>query len=493
MSLFGNLFNAAADAGNKLFGASNAFASKAPTSAHTEEALDAAIDKLRADKSGTKRKRGAAAKGDTRADDSHKKSKLSGSKKKTREVSAGDADVAEDRSNKSHKKGKTARQRDLSDQREARPNDVYVPSSSTSAKGKTSSHAERTKPATGMQIGPAANSQPNEKEVAVEAAHGENAGKPQHDQDQLERTIYVGNVPATTKPGKLKAFFAGCGAVESVRLRNMPIDLESKMPKVHQIRAGKIASDRSSASAYVCFATKDAVPAALTMNMAVFDGHHLRVDRAAQPSKAGAGSVQYDPKRSVFVGNLPLTVQQEDVIQVFNAGDREPQLAGSVEAVRVVKDPKTSMGKGIAYVLFKTRIAAIAALNLNKAPCKGREMRVTRVKASAGGANATKLTGKAGKDAGAKGRLASKQGKQRDEVAGFQGTRTKGKGKISGVKGLSPASGVKKVSGASAAKRTGKRPAVAARKAKQLAAAGKLNAAQVKAETGKKKPIKRKQ
>ena len=95
------------------------------------------------------------------------------------------------------------------------------------------------------------------------------------------------------------------GTVENVRLRNLPIDVDSKMPKTLQIKAGKVQGDRSSASAFVRFATVDEALAALARNMTVIDGVHVRVDRAAAPRNK-AGVVQYEPKRSVFLGNLAL-------------------------------------------------------------------------------------------------------------------------------------------------------------------------------------------
>lgn len=64
---------------------------------------------------------------------------------------------------------------------------------------------------------------------------------------------------------------------------------------------------------------------------------------------------------------------------VFNSGNAEPQLAGAVEAVRVVRDPKSGACKGIAYVLFVGRTAALAARNLDGTKCNGRAMRVQRV------------------------------------------------------------------------------------------------------------------
>lgn len=43
--------------------------------------------------------------------------------------------------------------------------------------------------------------------------------------------------------------------------------------------------------------------------------------------------------------------QDEEIYQLFSA---IKNLETSVEAVRVIRDPGSSLGKGIAYVLFKT-------------------------------------------------------------------------------------------------------------------------------------------
>lgn len=93
------------------------------------------------------------------------------------------------------------------------------------------------------------------------------------------------------------------GTVENVRLRNLPIDIASKMPKQLQIKAGKVDASRGSATAFVRFAAREEASAALAANMSVVDGAHVRVDLAAAPSSK-KGAVQYEPKRSVFVGNL---------------------------------------------------------------------------------------------------------------------------------------------------------------------------------------------
>ncbi|RRT33520.1 hypothetical protein B296_00056640 [Ensete ventricosum] len=54
-----------------------------------------------------------------------------------------------------------------------------------------------------------------------------------------------------------------------------------------------------------------------------------------------------------FWGNVHFYFQDEELYQLF-CGVSE--IESNVEAIRVVRDPQTSLGKGIAYVLFKTRV-----------------------------------------------------------------------------------------------------------------------------------------
>jgi nucleolar protein 12 len=92
-----------------------------------------------------------------------------------------------------------------------------------------------------------------------------------------------------------------------------------------------------------------------------------------------SGSVQYEPSMSVFLGNLPLDVEEEEIITLFNEADHLPQVQGEVDAVRVVHDKATGLGKGFGYVLFKSTKAAKAALDLNGHKVKDREVRVMKV------------------------------------------------------------------------------------------------------------------
>lgn len=105
---------------------------------------------------------------------------------------------------------------------------------------------------------------------------GKGAAKDGKDADdaRLPRTVFVGNLPATVQRKALARLFADCGAVESVRLRSLPLKVPeagpgskvSKIPRRGAIASGAIDADHS-AHAYVVFAEEAAVEAALTLNM----------------------------------------------------------------------------------------------------------------------------------------------------------------------------------------------------------------------------------
>ncbi|KAI3432566.1 hypothetical protein D9Q98_004115 [Chlorella vulgaris] len=205
--------------------------------------------------------------------------------------------------------------------------------------------------------------------------------------ERLPRTLFVGNLPATVSRKALTQLFSPCGPVESVRLRSLPLkkgpdpEKPSKVPRRGAIASGAIDPDHS-AHAYVVFAQEEAVEAALALNMTQFKGHHIRVDRAT--AKAAKGAVQFDPQRSLFVGNLALDVEDEELIQLFGVAE--------VEAVRVVRDAKSGEGKGVAFVLFRTQEGSKAAMKQRGVELKSRPLRITRVKrtdgASGGGKQA---------------------------------------------------------------------------------------------------------
>ncbi|KAL4854740.1 RNA-binding protein 34 [Chlorella vulgaris] len=292
-----------------------------------------------------------------------------------------------------------------------------------SAKGKTKQKAAAA-PAAPAASAP--DTAPAAAPAAVPASAAAPAAKPDPDapDERLPRTLFVGNLPATVSRKALTQLFSPCGPVESVRLRSLPLkkgadpEKPSKVPRRGAIASGAIDPDHS-AHAYVVFAQEEAVEAALALNMTQFKGHHIRVDRAT--AKAAKGAVQFDPQRSLFVGNLALDVEDEELIQLFGVAE--------VEAVRVVRDAKSGEGKGVAFVLFRTQEGSKAAMKQRGVELKNRPLRITRVKRTDG--------------AGGGGKQAWQQGQAASGGGGGGGGESK------------PAK--KRKSG-------GKRPAVAARK-----------------------------
>ncbi|GIL93111.1 hypothetical protein Vretifemale_20562, partial [Volvox reticuliferus] len=352
----------------------------------------------------------------------------------------------------------------------------------------------------------------------VQAGHGDPSGadgdvsakrrrlSPEEEAARLARTIFVGNLPSSfaSAPKLLRRLFSGFGAIESVRIRAVPIKMDAKMPRRAAILSGKIDVERGPCTAYVVFGQPESARAALGANMQEVEGHHIRVDLAAPKSAAAAAAAAaaavhgsgkakakaaaaaaaaaaasrsagvYDPSRSVFVGNLHFQTTDEELIELMlGQAATQPELADAVEAVRVVRDRTNHVGKGFAFILFKTKAAARAALSLDGQVLRKRPLRITRASRQAAAAGATAGGGRgSGRGRGRSAAMAS-------DPSSWQGLKTKGK--VKAARGPKPAEGGRGGMGTRTAapgrapqnrQRSEKRPAVAARKAAAAAAIG---------------------
>ncbi|SCU90886.1 LADA_0F06942g1_1 [Lachancea dasiensis] len=216
--------------------------------------------------------------------------------------------------------------------------------------------------------------------------------------EKAERTVFVGNVPkdVVTSKAQTKRFKklfsiakdasssdnndednddndndddtndnSVAYAIESLRFRS--ISFEEALPRKVAFVQQKLHKSRESVNAYVVYVDRAAVPAACRLlNGRVFEGHHLRVDSVAHPT-------QHDNKRSVFVGNLDFEETEENLWKHFLA-------AGDIEYVRVIRDSKTNVGKGFAYVQFTDfqTVAKALLMDGHKLNGSGRKLRVTR-------------------------------------------------------------------------------------------------------------------
>ncbi|XP_024934958.1 uncharacterized protein LOC107430535 [Ziziphus jujuba] len=295
------------------------------------------------------------------------------------------------------------------------------------------------------------------------------------DESKLLRTVFVGNLPLKIKKKALMKEFSKFGEVESVRIRSVPI-LDTKKPRKGAVLAKKLNDAADSVHAYIVFKTEQCAQASLSHNLAVVEGHHIRVDRACPPRKKlkGDNTTLYDDKRTVFVGNLPFDAKDEEVYQLFS-GIKD--LESSIEAFRVIRDPNSNVGKGFAYILFKTREAANLVVKKRNLKLRDRELRLYHSKQNSTPSKRRNPSSPAGKaDSAALKRLAvdsrtpgGKKAEKSSAAMSYQGMRASKSGVQKKVAKSSGAEKFKSNIRKGEKERKDKRPAVAARKAKAKA------------------------
>jgi len=190
-------------------------------------------------------------------------------------------------------------------------------------------------------------------------------------EDQGKRTVFVGNLPQSilksrSEQAQLKQLFKMFGQIESVRFRS--IALAPNLPKKAASITAQVSENRDSLNGYVVFKSEASVSKAVQqLNATVFLGKHLRLDSVAHPEKQ-------QPKRSVFIGGLSYTASEETLWQYFSE-------IGEIDYVRIVRDPETNIGRGIAYVQFADVESVNKALLLDGHKIPGdRKVRVSRAR-----------------------------------------------------------------------------------------------------------------
>jgi nucleolar protein 12 len=182
-------------------------------------------------------------------------------------------------------------------------------------------------------------------------------------QERNKQTCFVGNIPTSVLQRKyytlfkqhVKSILNQKGAIQSIRFRSVAVN-NLKVPKRIAIVSKSLQPARDTLNAYIVFNKPDiASEFAEKANGTLFLDKHLRVDLASSEKK--------DTKRTIFVGNLPYDVKEETLWTLFSD-------CGELDNVRVVRDKRTSMGKGIAYVSFKDRASVGLALELNGSKVK---------------------------------------------------------------------------------------------------------------------------
>ncbi|XP_046973064.1 RNA-binding protein 34 [Vanessa cardui] len=217
-----------------------------------------------------------------------------------------------------------------------------------------------------LETAPAEDSSEDEAEKPVKPKQVESK-KEVITEEEIKRTIFVGNVPFSSKCKKeIKKIFSQYGQIETVRIRTVPVKDARVTPKMAVIK-NELHPDRSTVNVYVKYADTASVDKALAANNTVLNDHHLRVSRSDTTGAA------HDPKCAVFVGNIPFALEDETLRAKF-------EKCGEIESVRIIRDKKTNAGKGFGYINFSSKDGVELALALTDEDLtiKNRIMRVKR-------------------------------------------------------------------------------------------------------------------
>ncbi|RFU79516.1 nucleolar 12 [Trichoderma arundinaceum] len=246
-----------------------------------------------------------------------------------------------------------------------------------------------------------------EKEDEVPVHESLTQESKQSEVEKAARTVFLGNVAteAISSKSAKKELMKHLSSVldkdasppqkiESVRFRSVAFSTGSMPKRAAYITKALMDATTKSTNAYAVFSTPAAARKVVTeLNGSEILGRHIRVDSVAHPSPM-------NHRCCVFVGNLGF-VDDETVLNTKAGGEtvekkrnkvpsdieeglwRTFGTQGKVENVRVVRDSKTRVGKGFAYVQFYDANDVEGALLLNGKkfpPMLPRALRVTRAK-----------------------------------------------------------------------------------------------------------------
>ena len=202
----------------------------------------------------------------------------------------------------------------------------------------------------------------------------------------MERTCFVGNLPLNFTKKQLKALFKEFGTIEKIWLRSIPLADNPKVPMKAKIIKKDFGDQKDNMNAYVQFKSIDeAKLAAEKLNQKeVEGGKHIRVDVCkAEGGDQTKPSSQNDYESTIFIGNLPFQVNEEELRRHFaDIGGR--MLTGGAGSdgilnVRIVRDKETYLSKGIAYIQFVSKpLMRIAIQDKNNSEFKGRQLRIKK-------------------------------------------------------------------------------------------------------------------
>lgn len=199
--------------------------------------------------------------------------------------------------------------------------------------------------------------------------------------ERKKRTVFVGNIPVDLAPKKLWYVFKNCGKIEKIWFRSIaPSTMITGRRNV--VKGKMIGNQKNNKNAYILFVDPSSVEEALKLNNHPIHNSdfsevfHLRVDRDEKKAE--------DFNSTIFVGNLPFIINEEDLrthfsrIRVKNDSDKDNTesnandesggskptytVLGNIVNIRIIRDKRTLIGCGVAFVQFETKEDAINAV-----------------------------------------------------------------------------------------------------------------------------------
>ena len=170
--------------------------------------------------------------------------------------------------------------------------------------------------------------------------------------ERKKRTCFVGNLPLDTTPKQLKALFTSTGCkVDKVWFRSIATSMDSKIPTIKaKVIVKDLGDQKDNKNAYVlCATSAEAIAAMGKLNQSKVGDKHIRVDLDYRDRERDTN----DFETTVFVGNLPFIVNEEDVREHFASLFKESE--DPISPGRLIRDPQTFIGKGIGYIQFKDK------------------------------------------------------------------------------------------------------------------------------------------
>ena len=188
---------------------------------------------------------------------------------------------------------------------------------------------------------------PKKDKAVEEAAEVSTPGK--------EHKIYVKGLPWLATEQEVSDFFKDCGKITSC---------ECPMGE----------DGRSSGTAFVVFSKRSELDASIALDGQMWPGTErwLKIQEAAdKPSRQSFGAPGVKPEGcdTVFVGNLPWDVEEEQMRELFSA-------AGDVSSVRFAINQEDQSFRGFGHVSFYNGDDVVKAIELAGTELNGRAIRV---------------------------------------------------------------------------------------------------------------------